>query len=57
MKFEIYQDRKKEWRWRLKSKNGRILAMSSEGYKRKAYASKVISNIKTSVFIAEVKNV
>ena len=31
-KFEINQDKKKEWRFRLKSSNGRIIA-TSEGYK------------------------
>lgn len=36
MKFEIYRDtsRKREWRWRLRAKNGRIIANSGEGYKR-----------------------
>ncbi len=32
MKYEIYQDKRGEWRWRLKAANGRILAVSSEGY-------------------------
>jgi len=32
--FEIYKDRKKEWRWRAKRK-GRIVADSGEGYKRR----------------------
>ena len=30
MKFEVYQDKKGEWRWRLKHANGNILATSSE---------------------------
>ncbi len=34
-KFKIYQDSKKEWRWTLTASNGRILADSGEGYKRK----------------------
>lgn len=29
--FEIYKDTKHEWRWRLKAKNGKIIAVS-EGY-------------------------
>lgn len=32
MKFEIYKDKRGEWRWRLKARNGKILAVSSEGY-------------------------
>jgi len=35
MKFYIFQDAKKEWRWHLKARNGRIVAVSGEGYKRK----------------------
>lgn len=32
--FEIYKDTKHEWRWRLKAKNGKIIAVS-EGYNTK----------------------
>ena len=32
--FEMYRDKAKEWRWRLKAANGRIVAESGEGYKR-----------------------
>jgi uncharacterized protein YegP (UPF0339 family) len=35
-KLEIYEDAKGEWRWRLKSANGRIIATSGEGYTRKS---------------------
>ena len=45
MKFIIYRDKKKEWRWRLKAKNGRILADSGEGYKRKSACEKCIANV------------
>jgi uncharacterized protein YegP (UPF0339 family) len=34
MKITIYKDKKKELRWRMIAKNGRILADSGEGYKR-----------------------
>lgn len=33
-KFELYKDKAREWRWRLKAGNGRIIAVSSESYKR-----------------------
>lgn len=38
-KYEIYKDKKGEWRWRYRAANGRILADSAEGYvdKRDAY--------------------
>ncbi|HAG1192602.1 TPA: DUF1508 domain-containing protein [Salmonella enterica] len=31
-KWEIYQDNKKEWRWRRTASNGRIVGASTEGY-------------------------
>lgn len=31
----IKKDRKGEWRWTLKHRNGRIVGASTEGYKRK----------------------
>lgn len=34
LKFQIYCDKKGEYRWRLLSSNGKILADSGEGYKR-----------------------
>src|SRR4051812_1608091 len=34
--FEVYHDAKKEYRWRLKSANGQVVATSGEGYKAKA---------------------
>jgi len=37
-KLEIYRDGRGEWRWRLRAANGRILADSGEGYRRRASA-------------------
>lgn len=36
MKFQIYQDAKNEWRWRLIAANNRTIADSGEGYENKA---------------------
>jgi uncharacterized protein len=36
LKFEIYEDNAKEYRWRLKAANGKILGTSGQGYKAKA---------------------
>jgi uncharacterized protein YegP (UPF0339 family) len=30
--FDVYQDRRGEWRWRRKASNGRIVGASCEGY-------------------------
>jgi uncharacterized protein len=35
-KFQIYKDRKGEYGWRLRARNGEIIADSNEGYSRKA---------------------
>ena len=43
MKFHIYKDRAGEWRWRLRARNGRIVASSGEGFKRKASTLKSMS--------------
>jgi uncharacterized protein YegP (UPF0339 family) len=44
--FETYEDAKHEYRWRMKAKNGQIIASSSEGYTAKADAEKAIASIK-----------
>jgi hypothetical protein len=48
MKFEVYKDRRGEFRWRLKHANGNILATSSEGYKSKDSAMRCIENVRNS---------
>lgn len=48
MQFELYKDKKAEFRWRLRHSNGNILATASEGYKAKASAMKCIENVKGS---------
>ena len=44
-KFEIYKDKAGEFRFRLKAKNGEIIAVS-EGYKAKASCLKGIDSVK-----------
>lgn len=34
-KLELYKDKRHEWRWRVRSSNGRVIGVSSEGYKNK----------------------
>jgi len=34
MKFQVFKTRKKQWRWRLRATNGRIVANSGESYHR-----------------------
>ena len=44
-KFEIYKDKREEFRFRLKAKNGEII-LSSEGYKAKASCRNGIESVK-----------
>lgn len=44
MFFEIYEDKKGEWRWRLKnSQNKKIVADSAEGYQKKGNLLRAIN--------------
>ncbi len=56
LKFEVYEDARKEYRWRLKATNGQVIGSSSEGYKAKADCEKAIELIKTGAAKAEVED-
>lgn len=43
--FEIYRDDGGEYRWRMKTKNGRIIAVSGEGYRTRLGASKAARRV------------
>ncbi len=45
-KFEIYQDSAGDYRWRFQSNNGKILAVSAEGYINRANCEHAIILIK-----------
>lgn len=49
MKFEIFEDKAKEFRWRLKAPNGKVMATPGQGYKAKADCKKAIERIKSDV--------
>jgi uncharacterized protein YegP (UPF0339 family) len=53
-KFEVYEDKAKQYRWRLKAPNGQTVASSSEGYKARADCEKAIESIKKGAGKAEV---
>ncbi|GAB3593306.1 YegP family protein [Angustibacter peucedani] len=45
-KFELYQDAKGEYRWRLKSGNGQVIATGGEGYSSRSGAENGIAAVK-----------
>jgi uncharacterized protein YegP (UPF0339 family) len=44
--FEVYRDEVDEWRWRLRHRNGNILADSGEGYTERTDAQDAIESVK-----------
>ncbi len=53
-KFVVFKDAAGEWRWQLLASNGKIVADSGEGYKRKASAEKAVEKFKTAVLAAPI---
>ncbi|WP_435360441.1 YegP family protein [Haloarchaeobius sp. DFWS5] len=55
--FELYQDKRGEYRWRLRHANGQILATAGEGFTRKENAKKSIEGVKRNATDAVVKEI
>lgn len=57
--FDVYQDAVGEWRWRLWAKNGKVVADSGEGYKRKGMAVRACERMQdmsgSTIFAAGVE--
>lgn len=53
-KFLIYRDRIGEYRWRLKAKNGRILADSAGGYHSAKACRRSIARLKRHSMEADI---
>ncbi len=52
--FEVFRDRDEEWRWRLRHRNGNIIATSGEGYTRKHNALKGLQSVMKNAPEAEL---
>jgi uncharacterized protein YegP (UPF0339 family) len=52
-KFEVYKDKKGEYRFRFRAPNGQLM-FSGEGYKQKTSATNAIESIKKNVGAAAV---
>ena len=55
MKFIIYRDKKKQWRWRAVAKNKRIVADSGESYTSKRNCRRSIARLKGMSPLAKVE--
>lgn len=51
--FELYEDNAEEWRWRLRHRNGNILADSGEGYSSRSAAEDAVNSVKRNAPGAE----
>lgn len=54
MKFKLYQDDAREWRWTLRARNGRVVADGSEGYKRKGACRKAVERLRDAIARAPI---
>lgn len=44
--FEVYEDAAGEWRWRLRHRNGNIIADSGEGYSSRSAARDAVESVR-----------
>ena len=44
--FELYEDKGGEYRWRLRYRNGNIIADSGEGYASRSNAVEAVTGVK-----------
>lgn len=56
-KFEVYKDKKGEYRWRLVASNGQAIASSGEGYTTLTSVKNGIESVKKNAPTAEIKEV
>ncbi len=55
-RFELYKDKKGEFRWRLMASNGQMIANSGEGYTSKDSAKNGIESVKKNAPAAAVED-
>jgi uncharacterized protein YegP (UPF0339 family) len=53
-KFEVYKDGQGQYRWRLRARNGQVIATGGEGYSTKANAVGGIKAVQRDAPTAEV---
>ena len=56
-KFEVYKDKKGEYRWSLKATNGQVIATGGEGYSSLAACKNGIESVRKNAPEAELVEV
>jgi uncharacterized protein len=54
MKYILYRDRKRQFRWKLLSRNNKIIAIAGESFTRKANCLKSIDRIRRESTIVPI---
>lgn len=54
--LEKYRDKRGDFRWRLKSPNGRVRAESGEGYKRRGAMDRAIAEVSAAFPLAVTRD-
>lgn len=54
-RFQVYQDDAGEWRWRFRAGNGKVIAVSSEGYVEKTDCLHGLELLRTHGPVARVE--
>ena len=54
-KFQIFKNKKGEYRWRLRAGNNKIIADSAESYKKKYDCKRGITLVKSSASRAKIE--
>lgn len=55
-KFQVFRDASNQYRWRLRSSNGQIIATAGESFVTKAGAQNGIAAVKRDAAAAEVED-
>ena len=55
--FQIYEDNAGKYRWRLRHRNGNIMADSGEGYSERNSAEEALHGVKRNAPNADVEDV
>lgn len=53
--FQFYEDNANEWRWRIRGRNGEIIAASSEGFHQETYARNNLKSLLRFCLPADIK--
>jgi len=51
--FEIHEDKAGQWRWRLRARNGELVAMSEQGFTTKAGVIRALDVVRRNAALAE----